>query len=150
MTARSTTLLLLSAAVLTSWAVLNGAAAEVRTTTPASCQSTAANVVPISASATALDPRALPAPGEVAQLRAKSLGLIGQGDIAGARLVLVRAASGGDACALFALAETYDPTRFEAWGVIGMRSDAGRAVSLHQQALRAGLPDAQARLDWLR
>lgn len=150
MTPRSTTLLLLSSAILASWTLLNGAVAEERITTPTSCQETAAIVVPISASGTVADPRALATREEVVLLKAKSLDLIAQGDIAGARLVLARAASSGDGCALFALAETYDPTRFEAWGVIGMRSDAGKAAALYQQALSAGILEGQARLDRLR
>ena len=149
MTPRSTTLLLLSSAVLISWALLNGAVAEERITTPASCQETAA-VVPVSASSTVADPRAPATREEVMLLKAKSLDLIAQGDIAGARMVLTRASSGGDACALFALAETYDPTRFQAWGVLGTRSDAGRAAALYQRALSAGIVEGQARLDRLR
>lgn len=148
-TPRSTTLLL-SSALLTSWALLNSVAAEERITTPASCQETAAIVVPVSASGTVADPRAPATREEVILLKAKSLDLIVQGDIAGARMVLTRASSGGDACALFALAETYDPTRFQAWGVLGTRSDAGRAAALYQRALSAGIVEGQARLDRLR
>jgi hypothetical protein len=55
-------------------------------------------------------------------------------------------AAGGNAQALFALAETYDPNMLAAWGTIGMQGDVAKARELYTKALAGGLHEADARL----
>ncbi len=71
------------------------------------------------------------------------------GDIYGARLILERAIEGGDANALMALAETYDPRGLARMNAKGVKPDPGRARSLYTQALAKGVATAQAKLDAL-
>lgn len=95
-------------------------------------------------------PRTGPPPAEVTALLARARSLIENGDISAARLLLQRAASGEDAAALFALAETYDPVVLQRWRVRGVQPDAERARTLYRQALQRGAPQARERLDALR
>jgi hypothetical protein len=72
--------------------------------------------------------------------------LLSQGDIGAARVVLERAAETGNARALFALAETFDPVVLSAWGALGTRGDATRAQELYAKALAGGVQEAKSRL----
>jgi hypothetical protein len=72
--------------------------------------------------------------------------LLSQGDIGAARAVLERAAETGNARALFALAETFDPVVLAAWGALGTRGDATRAQELYAKALAGGIQEAKSRL----
>jgi ABC-type transporter Mla subunit MlaD len=72
--------------------------------------------------------------------------LLSQGDIGAARVVLERAAETGNARALFALAETFDPVVLSAWGALGTRGDAARAQELYAKALAGGVQEAKSRL----
>ena len=68
------------------------------------------------------------------------------GDIAGARLLLLRALDIGDAQAAFVLAETYDTRALAGWGVVGLRGDAAVARRYYEQALAGGVSDAGSRI----
>jgi len=54
--------------------------------------------------------------------------LLSQGNVGAARIVLERAAETGSAPAMFALAETYDPTILAAWGTLGTQGDVTKAT----------------------
>ena len=98
----------------------------------------------------AADPVPGPAAEEIAALLARARSLIAVGDIAAARRLAERAASGGDGRATFALAETFDPARLKAWRVRGLKADPERARALYQQAQSLGIAEAQGRLSALR
>src|SRR6185369_17771670 len=85
-----------------------------------------ARAVPINPPAPPAPVRALD-PAEVAMLTKRSEELIGQGDIAAARLMLTRAAEAGDARAALALGATYDSDMLRKLGVIGVAADAAQA-----------------------
>jgi hypothetical protein len=91
-----------------------------------------------------------PSAAEVAELLRRSRGHIDIGDIAGARLLLERAASGNEPSALMALAETYDPTILAKWGARGLRADPAKARALYQKAAERGIAEAKARVLALR
>lgn len=71
------------------------------------------------------------------------------GDIFGARLILERAIEAGDANALLALAETYDPRSLARMNARNVKPDPARARNLYVQALSKGVASAQARLESL-
>ena len=87
---------------------------------------------------------------EVARLAARASMLLGQGDIASARIVLERAAETGNAQASFALAETYDPLVLRKWGAYGTLGDAAKARDLYARAQAGGVKEARERFDALR
>lgn len=77
------------------------------------------------------------------RLCAQGLIALAQGYIASARAYLQRAAEAGDARALLALGETYDPVTLARIGARGIKGDAARARDYYSQALAAGLSDAR-------
>ncbi|HLH48275.1 MAG TPA: hypothetical protein VKV96_02945 [Roseiarcus sp.] len=83
---------------------------------------------------------------EARRLCAQGLVDFAQGDIADARAYLQRAAEAGDARALLALGETYDPVTLARIGARGIKGDAARARAYYSQALAAGLSDARERM----
>jgi hypothetical protein len=87
---------------------------------------------------------------EAARLMARASQLLIAGNVAAARIVLDRAAELGDAQALFALAETYDPLSLSAWGTLGTQGDAAKARELYAKALAGGVQEAKDRLNALR
>jgi hypothetical protein len=87
---------------------------------------------------------------DATRLMARATMLLGQGNIGAARIILQSAAEMGSAPALFALAETYDPTVLSAWGTLGTRGDPGKAQELYAKALASGIPEAKDRLNALR
>jgi hypothetical protein len=91
-----------------------------------------------------------PASAEVVRLLSRARVLLSQGNIGTARIVLDRAAESGNAPALFALAETYDPIILAAWGTFGTQGDAARARDLYAKALAGGVGAAGDRLNALR
>ena len=91
-----------------------------------------------------------PASAEVVRLLSRARVLLSQGNIGTARIVLDRAAESGNAPALFALAETYDPIILAAWGTFGTQGDAARARELYAKALAGGVRAAGDRLNALR
>jgi len=87
---------------------------------------------------------------DVGVLLARTEGLIREGDIIGARLLLEHALQGGSPQAAFVLAETYDPHRLSAWRTLGIRADPARARELYVRAYEGGISQAKARADALR
>ncbi len=91
------------------------------------------------------DPRMLE-PDEVARLTRRGEDLLAQGDIAAARLMLVRAAEAQDARAAFALGATYDPAVLKQLGVVGFRPDVALARTWYEKAAQYGSSEAARRL----
>jgi hypothetical protein len=91
-------------------------------------------------------------PGETDQsdegrrLRAQGLVALADGDIAGARAYLERAAESGDARALLVLGDTYDPATLARMGAIGLKGDPVRARDYYARALSAGVSAARDRI----
>jgi hypothetical protein len=83
---------------------------------------------------------------EAADLIKSARGRIEVGDIAGARLLLQRAASGREPKALMALGETYDPAMLARWGARGIKGDPGKAREFYQAAAETGLAEARSRV----
>ena len=80
------------------------------------------------------------------RLCAQGLVAFAQGNIASARAYLQAAADAGDARALLALGETYDPATLARIGARGIKGDLARARDYYSQALAAGVGDARERL----
>jgi hypothetical protein len=88
-------------------------------------------------------------PGEIASSLRRADGLIASGDIAAARLVLRRAAEGGDARSAMTLAETYDPAILGKLGVHGVVPDLAMARGWYEKAKKFGAKEATQRLEQL-
>jgi hypothetical protein len=86
---------------------------------------------------------------EISNLLRRGQELATQGDLAGARLLLRRAAEAGDAQAMQALGATYDSTVLARLRVIGVAPDDEKARAWYQRAAAAGAPDAGRRLEQL-
>jgi hypothetical protein len=86
---------------------------------------------------------------EIATFYRRSEELIGQGDIAGARLLLTRAAEAGDARSALALGTTYDAASLAKLGVRGIAPDAAQARAWYAKALELGSGEASRRLEQL-
>lgn len=80
------------------------------------------------------------------RLCAEGLIALAEGDIATARAYLRRAAESGDARALMALGDTYDPTTLSRLGTVGVRGDEATARNYYSRALSAGVGGARERL----
>jgi TPR repeat protein len=76
-------------------------------------------------------------------------GLLDQGNIAGARLFLERAANAESAEAALLLGSTFDPKWLQNRGVLGVAADPARARKWYLEAQRLGSSDAAARLSGL-
>jgi hypothetical protein len=87
---------------------------------------------------------------EAARLMARANGLLAQGNISGARIVLERAIEMGSAGASFAIAETYDPRVLSGWKTYGTRGDAAKAREFYAKAAAGGIKEAKERLESLR
>jgi hypothetical protein len=87
---------------------------------------------------------------EAPRLMARASLLLSQGNVGAARIVLERAAETGSAPAMFALAETHDPTILAAWGTFGTQGDVTKARELYAKALAGGVLEARDRLNALR
>lgn len=85
-----------------------------------------------------------------AQILAVAERFIAEGDVLAARAILSDTAANGDARALFALAETYDPNLLASWNAQKVEASPAYARLLYEAAMRAGMPDAQFRLDAIR
>lgn len=83
---------------------------------------------------------------EARRLCAEGLIAFAKGDIAAARAFLKRAADEGDARALMALGDTYDPTTLSRLGALGLKGDEGVARSYYSRALAAGVGGARERI----
>lgn len=86
---------------------------------------------------------------DMRRLNSKAAQAIRDGDILGARLILERTIEGGDAKALLALAETYDPKALTRMNAKGVKGDAAHARKLYGEALARGLSEARGRLEAL-
>jgi len=95
---------------------------------------------PASEQTAALDPE------DMERLAGKAAEAIRNGDIASARLVLEHAVRAGDATALYALAETYDPRVLVKLKVQGMQGEPETARQLYQRALDKGVEEARSRM----
>ena len=80
------------------------------------------------------------------RLCAEGLVAFAKGDIATARAFLQRAAEDGDARALMALGDTYDPTTLTHLGAVGVKGDEGTARGYYSRALAAGVGGARERI----
>lgn len=80
------------------------------------------------------------------RLCAKGLVAFAKGDIATARAFLKRAAENGDARALMALGDTYDPTTLTRLGAVGIKGDEASARNYYSRALAAGVGGARERI----
>jgi hypothetical protein len=76
-------------------------------------------------------------------LMARGQALLGEGDIASARLFFERAAEQGDSTAMTALGRTFDPLELRRLGVLGMKGDPNRALEWYRSAASAGDASAQ-------
>lgn len=76
-------------------------------------------------------------------------GLLDQGNIAGARLFLERAANAESAEAALLLGSTFDPKWLQNRGVLGVAADPARARKWYLEAQRLGSSEAAARLSGL-
>jgi hypothetical protein len=88
-------------------------------------------------------------PEDVDALLKRGERLIASGDFAAARLVLQRAAEGGNARAALMLAGTYDPVMLEKVQAIGCSPDIPLARYWYEKANELGSPDAPQRLKLL-
>jgi hypothetical protein len=86
---------------------------------------------------------------EVADLMKRGEAFIAVRDLAAARLVLQRAAEGGDLRATMTLAGTYDPIVLEKLGVQEFATDIALARKWYERAKELGSPEALRRLEML-
>jgi TPR repeat protein len=86
---------------------------------------------------------------EVANLVKRGQDLVAQGDIAGGRLLLRRAAEAGDPQAMQALGATYDSAVLSKLKVIGVAADDARARAWYERAAAGGAAEAGRRLEQL-
>lgn len=100
-------------------------------------------------SATALPTRKIDAE-ELAALLKRAGGLIATGDIAAARLLLERAASGQAPGAALLLAQTYDPAVLGTPDTRSITPDPAAARGWYQKAAGFGSLEAQQRLDQMK
>jgi hypothetical protein len=87
---------------------------------------------------------------DLPRLMVRARALLMQGDVGPARILLERAAQSGNAVALFALAETFDPKILSAWGAQVALADVARARELYGRALAEGVVEAKERLAAMR
>ncbi len=80
------------------------------------------------------------------RLCAEGLVAFAKGDIATARAFFVSAAEAGDARALVALGDTFDPATLARLGVVGLKGDGAKARDYYARALAAGATGARERL----
>jgi len=83
---------------------------------------------------------------EARRLFAEGLIDLAKGDIAAARAFFKRAAEGGDARALVALGDTYDPTTLNRLGAIGVKGEESVARDYYSRAQSAGVSGARERI----
>jgi TPR repeat protein len=86
---------------------------------------------------------------DVAALLARGRAILSNGDVAGARAFLRRAAEHNDPQAALALGETYDPVVLKRLGVIKFNSDVAQAREWYRRAADLGSAAAGSRLGQL-
>jgi hypothetical protein len=89
-------------------------------------------------------------PEEIATLLRRGEEFLRNGDIAGARLFLRRAASAGSAQAALALGVTFDPAFLAERGVLGFAPDPVQARTWYEKAAELGSDEAPRRLHGLQ
>lgn len=104
-------------------------------------QTPRSEIAPVGSGNLTLDPE------EIATLVKRGEDFIANGDLASARLVLRRAAEGGDAQAALLLGSTYDPATFERLKVLGSAPDPDQARAWYQRAADLGSAEAVRRLE---
>ncbi len=77
------------------------------------------------------------------------LTMVKKGDVSAARVPLTKAANAGNAEAMLALGETFDPNMLAAWAARNVKPDVSSAKLYYSRALTAGLTRAKTRLDAL-
>ncbi|RVU15953.1 hypothetical protein [Methylobacterium oryzihabitans] len=111
---------------------------------------------PATAHVEATEPAPAPAPPRAAgpaaaedldRLLGRAEALLARTDIAGARLLLERAAESGDGRAAFRLAQTYDPAILATRFASRLKGDPARAAALYRRAAEAGVDAAPPRGD---
>ncbi len=80
------------------------------------------------------------------RLTAQGLVAFANGDIATARAFLLSAAGAGDARALVALGDTFNPATLSRLGVIGLKGDEAKSRDYYARGLAAGAGGARERL----
>jgi hypothetical protein len=80
------------------------------------------------------------------RLCAEGLVAFAKGDIATARAFFISAAAAGDARALVALGDTFDPATLMRLGVVGLKGDGAKARDYYARALAAGATGARERI----
>ena len=93
-------------------------------------------------------PRA-PNPDDIAAFLNRGLELISSGDIAAARVLLLRAAEVRDPNAALALASSFDPILLERLGAYGVVPDVSSARRWYEKAKEFGSEEASSRLEML-
>jgi hypothetical protein len=88
-------------------------------------------------------------PEEIATMLTRGQSLLENGDIAGARLLLQRAAEAGDQTAAMALAASFDPVVMKDLGVRGVEADVEKARYWYGKASQFGSKEAPKRLESL-
>jgi TPR repeat protein len=83
---------------------------------------------------------------EARRLCAEGLAAFAKGDIATARSFFTSAATAGDARALVALGDTFDPATLTHLGVVGLKGDQSKARDYYARAIAAGAPGARERV----
>jgi hypothetical protein len=86
---------------------------------------------------------------ECDRLISRGEAFLAQGDVAAARLVLMRAAEARDPRAALTLGSTYDPNVLRKMGVVGVQPDADQAKAWYERAADFGSGDANQRLSAL-
>jgi TPR repeat protein len=109
--------------------------------TPATNVAALASAEPTPA-ATTLDPNSE----EVATLIKRGQQLAAAGDVAAARLILMRAADAHNAGAALALGATYDPNVLETLGIHGIVPDIAAARGWYKKAKEYGSAEASRRI----
>ncbi|HEX6830766.1 MAG TPA: hypothetical protein VF090_04400 [Methyloceanibacter sp.] len=90
--------------------------------------------------------QAQPAAAPASPLMARAMRLLGEGDIAGARLLLMHLAEQGEADAAYDLARTFDAEYLAELGARGVGPDKTRAVGWYEWASESGSVKAAERL----
>ncbi|MBV8790494.1 MAG: hypothetical protein JO237_00420, partial [Pseudolabrys sp.] len=83
---------------------------------------------------------------EIATLVKRGQDFLQNGDLASARLVLLRAAESGSADGALALGATFDPIVIRKLGAIGIESDIAQARQWYQKAAELGSAFASQQL----
>jgi hypothetical protein len=114
---------------------------------PAMAQAPEPNLTTAAASTPAIAD--ITVPPEATVLRARAMRLLGEGDIAAARMLLLHLAERGDGEAAYDLARTFDREMLAELGAKGVDGDPARARSWYERASQGGNAKAAERLKLL-